>query len=116
MTWSQTHRRLDALRAIESELDRTGDGRLPWNPEYAAIFGDPYRLLLELRYRWHLLVEAQVEEPFDEAGRPSAALRVLAGQHRGLLAALRRHHWGVPGSLQQEFPEQRRPEHAGVAR
>lgn len=112
MTWSETHRRLDALRAIEAELDRRRDGRLPWSPKYAGIFGDRHRLLLELRYRWWLLVTAQVEKPFDPSGRPSAEHRALAQRHPGLVAVLRRHAW----ELAESTGEQDRPEQAGVAR
>lgn len=80
MTWSETRRRLDALREIEAELDRTG-GQLPWNHGYAEIFGDRRTLLLQLRYRWRLLVEAQGE------------VELLAERHPGLVAVLRRHSW-----------------------
>jgi hypothetical protein len=79
MSWSETHRRLAALREIEAELDRRGDGRLPWSPEYASVFGDRCTLLLQLRYRWRLVAEAQGE--------------AVAERHRGLLAVLRRHSW-----------------------
>lgn len=106
MTWSETHRRLAALRAVEAELDRTGDGQLPWRPEYADIFGDRHTLLLQLRYRWRLLVQAQVEPTFEGA----AASRALAGQHPGLLAALRRNSWELT-----EIAEQDRPERMGAA-
>lgn len=109
MTWSETHRRMNALREIEAELDRRGDGKLPWNPEYAGIFGDRQRLLLQLQHRWRLLVEAQVEEPIDPSGRPSAEHRALADRHRGLLAALRRHAW-------EATAEHSRARQAGVAR
>lgn len=88
MTWTETHRRLEALRAVEAELDRNGDGQVPWRPEYAEIFGNRHTLVLQLRHRWQLLVEAQAE------GRgTSAARQTLAAQHPGLLAALRRHFW-----------------------
>lgn len=98
MSWSETHRRLDALRAIEAELDRAGDGRLPWRPEYEEIFSDRRTLLLQLRYRWRLLVEAQGDGP--------DARQALADRHRGLLAVLRRHSW--------ELSDER--ERLGVAR
>jgi hypothetical protein len=78
MTWSETRRRLDALREIEAELDRTG-GELPWHDEYADIFGDRRILLLQLRYRWRLMVEAQ------------GGVAALAERHPGLVAVLRRH-------------------------
>lgn len=83
MTWSETRRRLDALRTIEAELDRDG-GELPWRPEHAEIFGDRRTLLLQLRYRWRLLVEAQAE---------TFGIDVLTERHPGLVALLRRHSW-----------------------
>ena len=90
MTWSETHRYYDALSEIEADLDRTGDGLLPWRAEYAAIFGDPAGLLLALRHRWDVLVQAQVEQPRDPSGRFSKELLTLAALHPGLMAALAR--------------------------
>lgn len=48
MGWPETHRYYAALRAVEEELNRTGDGPLPWRAEYAEIFGDRHGLLLAL--------------------------------------------------------------------
>lgn len=98
MTWSETHRRLDALRAIEAELNRKRDGQLPWRPEYAEIFGGRRTLLLQLRYRWRLLVEAQAEDPRQ--------VSALVQRHPGLVAVLHRH----AGELSD------RPEQVGAAR
>ncbi len=109
MSWSETHRRLAALRAVEAELNTRGDGRLPWNEDYADIFGGEQGLLLALRYRWALMVEAQVEEPFDASGMPSRDLTELAARHPGLLAALRR-------NSRRSAAWQGRLEHAGGAR
>lgn len=105
MTWSETRRRLDALRAIEAELNRTG-GELPWSREYAEIFGDRRTLLLQLRYRWRLLVEAQTE-PFG------AGVAALAERHPGLVALLRRLSWEL---IEPGRPARDRPEWTGAAR
>ena len=112
MTWSETRRRLDALRAIEAELNRTGDGRLPWNAEYAEIFGDRHTLLLQLRYRWQLLVQEQADEPGTE--------QALADRHPGLVAVLRRHSEELTQPHRPagdvRIVEPRRPERTGAAR
>lgn len=93
MSWESTHRYYQALREVEAELDRRNaiDNRadLPWRAEYAQIFGDRDGLLLALRRRWQLLVQAQVEQPYDPSGVPTAALLAVAARHRGLITALR---------------------------
>ncbi|HZZ98209.1 MAG TPA: hypothetical protein VFE19_14395 [Jatrophihabitantaceae bacterium] len=90
MSWTETHRYYGALRAIEAELDRRGDGIIVWHRDYADIFGSPDKLRLALRTRWATMVDAQIEVPFDAAGRPSPALCEVAAAHRGLLLALMR--------------------------
>ncbi|KAA9154928.1 hypothetical protein FPZ12_030840 [Amycolatopsis acidicola] len=85
--WHETHRYYAALGAVVAELD-DGVDTLPWREEYAEIFGDRAGLLLALRRRWRLLVEAQVERPLDYGHRPSAELRELAMRHRKMLAAI----------------------------
>lgn len=85
MGWPETHRYYAALRAVEEELNRTGDGPLPWRAEYAEIFGDRHGLLLALSRRWLVLVQAQVEQ------RPDDELRELAAAHPGLIQAIERH-------------------------
>lgn len=90
MGWPETHRYYAALHAVEEELDRTDDDVLPWRAEYAEIFGDRHGLLLALSRRWQVLVQAQVERPYEEDGRPSAELRALADAHPGLVKAIER--------------------------
>jgi hypothetical protein len=91
MTWRQAHLYYEALLAVVADVERTADGTLPWRPEFAEVFGDPAGLVLALRRRWQLMVQAQVEVPYDPSGQPSAALRTLAEHNRGMLAVLRRH-------------------------
>lgn len=90
MSWEATHRRMDALREVEAELERNRDGVLPWRPEYKEIFGDAATLLAALRNRWAIMLAAQVEQIWDTSGKPSAAARTLAEQHQGLLKAITR--------------------------
>ncbi|WP_031469217.1 hypothetical protein [Sciscionella sediminilitoris] len=87
MGWNETHRYYAALREVTEELERSGEPVLPWRAEYAEIFGDRRGLLLALRRRWELLVQAQVE-PFHE---PDRRLRELGEENSGLLRLLRRH-------------------------
>jgi hypothetical protein len=83
MSWHETHRYYDALRAAVADVEQTADGTLPWCDEFAEVFGDPIGLLLALRRHWTLIVQAQVEQPSD--------LEPLVRRHRGLLAVLRHH-------------------------
>jgi hypothetical protein len=84
MGWSETHRRWQVLRELEADLSRT-DGPLPWNQEYADLFGDRAAMLAMLRYRWELARDAQVD--------PSLPEHVLDEQRRridGRFAGVRR--------------------------
>lgn len=84
MGWQEAHRYYAALRDVERELDRAGDGTVPWHAGYGEIFGDRRGLLLALRRRWDLMVQAQV----DPDGGSRKRLRELAGEHPGLVRAL----------------------------
>lgn len=64
MTWSETHRRWRALREVEEALATGAD--LPWNDEYAAIFGEPARLVEAIRYRRRLSYETQLDSHLPE--------------------------------------------------
>jgi hypothetical protein len=88
MTWHDAHRYNSALRAVETELDRTGDGEIRWRPEYAQIFGSPRGLLLALRSRWQTMLHAQVEDEAGVDGRASDELQALVDRHPGLVHAL----------------------------
>lgn len=71
MTWNETHRRWRALREIETWLAEAARGErpvsLPWNEEYAELFGDRGRLLTLLRYRVQLAHDAQLDPDLPEA-------------------------------------------------
>jgi hypothetical protein len=92
MSWQDAHRYNAALRAVETELNWTADGRPVWRPEYAEIFGTPQRLLLALRSRWETMVHAQIGDDLVADGRHSDEMLALAAAHPGLLGALARAH------------------------
>lgn len=100
MTWSETHRRWQALQEIEA-LANAGCEELPWNNEYAEIFGDRDHLAAALRYRWNLTRQAQLDTHLDEAVLEQQRTR-LVERNAGVLRLLRRHETGVPA--------QRRPD------
>ncbi|WP_436495069.1 hypothetical protein [Actinokineospora sp. HUAS TT18] len=87
MTWSETNSYYAALRSVAADLEHSR-GVVPWRPEYTPIFGDRDGLLVALRRRWVVMVQAQVEWPLDRAGRATEELRAFAARHPGLLAAI----------------------------
>lgn len=87
MTWSETHRRWQALRAIEEQLASSATAELPWNDEYALLFGDRAGLLAALRYRWQLTVNAQLDTHLPERELEEQR-RKLARRSRGVRRVL----------------------------
>lgn len=81
MTWTETHRRWQVLRAVEELLDQqlaAGEApALPWREEYAPLFGDRAGLVAALRYRWELAASTQLDHQLPE--------QVVAEQRRRLL-------------------------------
>lgn len=77
MTWSETHRRWRAMQEIETLVNASTSDELPWNDEYAELFGDRDGLLAALRYRWELSLSTQLDTHLSED--------VLADQRRRLL-------------------------------
>ena len=78
MGWTDTHRRWQALQDIEARANAGALDTLPWNPEYAEIFGDRDGLAAALRYRWEQTRRAQLDTHLPE--------RVLEEQWRRLRA------------------------------
>ncbi|GAA3671267.1 hypothetical protein GCM10022237_33770 [Nocardioides ginsengisoli] len=87
MTWTETHRRWQALRAVEEQLWAAADPVLPWDDELAAIFGDREGLRAALRYRWRLAVSAQLDTHLPERVLEEQRRR-LAERARGVLRVL----------------------------
>lgn len=87
MTWNETHRRWQALRAIEEQLAASESAELPWNEEYALVFGDRAGLVAALRYRWQLTVTAQLDTHLPERELDEHRRR-LARRARGVLRVL----------------------------
>lgn len=67
MTWSETKRRWHLLREIEDLFVADPTADLPWNEEYAELFGDRDHLVTALRYRWQLARDAQLDTHAPEA-------------------------------------------------
>lgn len=92
MTWTETHRRWQALREIEA-LANASSAELPWNSEYAEIFGTPDDLVAALRYRWDLTRHAQLDTHLTEAAYDEQRRRLVA-RNAGVLALLRSYDAG----------------------
>lgn len=88
MSWTETHRRWQALREIETWAEATGSDALPWSGEYAEIFGDPAGLAAALRYRWQLTVSAQLDA--DTPAELAERRRELRTRHAAILRILAR--------------------------
>lgn len=91
MTWMETNTRLAALREAEAAIDADPLNRLPWNVRLAEVFGDRDRLLTELRYRWNLRVEAQLDPELMESEYEELREQLMT-RHAGLLNVLKRHY------------------------
>lgn len=94
MSWTETHRRWQALQEIE-ELANAGCTELPWNDEYAAIFGDRDRLAATLRYRMRLTRDAQLDTHLPETVLEEQRAR-LVERNAGILRLLAAHEADVP--------------------
>lgn len=92
MSWTQTHRRWQALQEIEA-LANAGCTDLPWNTEYAEIFGDRDALADVLRYRVRLTRDTQLDSHLAEAVLEEQRSRIDARQ-AGVLTMLRRFEAG----------------------
>ncbi|GAA4471818.1 hypothetical protein GCM10023094_03120 [Rhodococcus olei] len=86
MSWASTHQWWQAVREAEAEIERRGDGVLPWRPELVGVFGDPDGLIAALRYRWNLTMQAQADELAGADG--DAYERALINANRGVLRIL----------------------------
>lgn len=88
MSWTRTSEWWRTLREVSEELERTGDGVLPWRPHYADVFGDRDGLLAALRYRWQLTAQAQGSDPAWSIGERLLHDDDLAQRHAGLPRAI----------------------------
>ena len=90
MTWHETRARWRILREIAEASEHDATGTLPWNDEYAEVFGDRDALVAALRYRLTnarraqmdlFLTESVLEERLDD----------LRDRHAGVIRILERH-------------------------
>jgi hypothetical protein len=94
MSYAETRRRWQALQEIEA-LASAGCDELPWNDDYAEIFGDRDTLAAALRYRWNLTMEAQLDSHLPEHVLDQQ-LRLLEDRNAGVLRLLRAHDGAAP--------------------
>lgn len=93
MGWTETHRRWQALREVETELATAAEVRVPWREDYAELFGDPDGLVAMLRYRWQLTCEAQLDPSLNEDVL-DAQQRTLASRSTGVRRLLEEYDAG----------------------
>ncbi|WP_148045113.1 hypothetical protein [Nocardioides marmorisolisilvae] len=101
MSWTETHRRWQALQEIEA-LASAGCAELPWNTEYAEIFGDRDTLAAALRYRLKLTHDAQLDTHMSETVMEEQRLRLFE-RNAGVIRLLRNHE-----AAGARIPNQRR--------
>lgn len=92
MTWTETHRRWQALQEIETQANAAlaaggSLGKLPWTEEYAEIFGDRAALVVALRSRWEQARRAQLDSHLPERVLEEQWCR-LHTRHAGVLRLL----------------------------
>jgi hypothetical protein len=87
MGWTETHRRWQALQEIEAQATAGALDELPWNDEYAEIFGDRATLVTALRHRWRQAQRAQLDSHVPEHVLDEQWCRLHA-RHAGVLRLL----------------------------
>jgi hypothetical protein len=90
MTWHDTRVRWQILREIEASTHDDPTGALPWNDEYAEVFGDRESLIAALRYRWTNAQRAQFDL-FNTEPVLDERFCGLLEQQAGVLRILERH-------------------------
>ena len=108
MTWTETHRRWQALQEIEARANAalaagTPLDELPWTAEYAAIFGDREQLANALRHRWRQARRAQLDTHLPEAALEQQWRRLQA-RHAGVLRLLALHEQGGADCAEDRVP------------
>ena len=87
MSYAETRRRWQALQEIEV-LANAGATELPWNTDYAEIFGSRDELAAALDYRLRLTRETQLDTHLEQAVLDEQRRRIEARQ-AGVLRMVR---------------------------
>ena len=87
MSWTETHRRWQALKEIDALANAGALDTLPWNAELAEIFGRPEDLAAALRARWEQARRAQLDSHLPEHVLEEQWIR-LRTRHAGVLRLL----------------------------
>ena len=87
MSWTETHRRWQALAEIDALASAGALDTLPWNAELAEIFGRPEHLAAALRARWEQARRAQLDSHLPEHVLEEQWIR-LRTRHAGVLRLL----------------------------
>lgn len=90
MTWHETRARWRILREIAETSKQDPTGELPWNEQYAEVFGDRDSLVAALRYRWTNAQRAQLDLFLSEPVLDER-LEDLRVRDAGVLRILERH-------------------------
>lgn len=106
MTWTETHRRWQALSEIEALANASESDELPWNAEYAAIFGDRASLAEALQYRWDLNRNTQLDSQLPEDVFAEQRRRLIS-RNAGVLRVLEHHRRASHSNVVTVIPVQR---------
>jgi hypothetical protein len=108
MSWTETHRRWQALQDVEARANAALAAgapldELPWTDEYAAIFGDRDQLAAALRHRWRQARRAQLDSHLPEAALDQQWRR-LHERNAGVLRLLAAHDQRGAGCPEDRVP------------
>ncbi|MFD6157884.1 hypothetical protein ACFWF7_43815 [Nocardia sp. NPDC060256] len=90
MSWKDQHARTEVLRTVlaRAALDPADPQLFTGIPDLERLFGDVDGVLLALRYRWNIHLEAKLDQALAH-GRPSTdAYLELAAEQPALYAVL----------------------------
>jgi len=96
--WEDQHRRTEIVRTVltRAAVDPANPDLFTDIPELNRLFGGPEGLLLALRYRWNIHLDAKLDQALLQGQSAVEAYLELAAEQPALRAVLdaqyRRHH------------------------